>query len=222
MNRQKIGQILFWLGVVGLFINYFVQWFRSPVYRVSTAAELSGTFWDPNGAGFLIPNLLGLLGLGFSIIGALLYSGKKGSRFWLWGLVPLIAMGFLTIWSPSQHLAPLYGIGGGIITVAYIGSLYAWIKTNTAYEGSAKTGKQIQLLGYSFLYMAALFLCINFGTPHLPALADTVIPSTESILTSFSVGILLMFVGDSVIARSLMEAAASPQVGPRPQPSATD
>ena len=76
MNRQKIGQILFWLGIVGLFVNYFVIWIRRPIYVANTAAELSGTFWDPNGAVFLIVGQSLLLGLGFSMIGALLYAGK--------------------------------------------------------------------------------------------------------------------------------------------------
>ena len=141
------------------------------------------------------------LGLGISIIGTLLYSGNKGSRFWLWGLTPLIAVAFLTFWSPSQHLPPLYGIGGGIITIAYLGLLYAWIKTHTACEGSTKTGKQIQLLGYSFLYLAAMFLCMHFGTPKVLAIVDKQVPSSESILVSFSVGMLLLFVGEYVIAK---------------------
>jgi hypothetical protein len=210
MNRQKIGQILYWLGIVGLFTQYFLIWIRRPIYVANTPAELSGTFWDPTGAFFTISGLTLPLGIGFTIIGALLYSGKKGSRFWLWGLVPLFAMLFLTFWSPSQHLPPLYGIGGGIITIAYPGLLYAWIKTHTAYEGSAKTGKQIQLLGYSFLYITAMLLCLQIGSPHLPALADTPVGSAEGILVSFSVGILLLFVGDYVIARSSREATTSP------------
>jgi hypothetical protein len=211
MNRQKIGQVLYWLGIVGLLINYFVQWIRRPIVVATTAAELSGTFWDPNGAVFNIVGFGLMLGLGVSIIGVLLYSGKKGSRFWLWGLVPLITMFFLTSWSPPQYLPPLFGIGGGIITIAYLGSLYAWIKTHTAYEGSVKTGKKIQLLGYSFLYMAAMFLCMYFGTPPLLGLADIQIPSVESILVSLSVGILLLFVGDYVIARSSRKTTTSPK-----------
>lgn len=64
-------------------------------------------------------------------------------------------------------------------------------------------------MGYSFLYMAAMLLCMHLGNPYLPALADTVIPGAESILISFSLGILLLFVGDYVIAGSLREATAS-------------
>ena len=57
MNKQRIGQILYWLGVVGLFINYFVIWICRPIYAANTAAELSGTFWEPKGAVFAIVGL---------------------------------------------------------------------------------------------------------------------------------------------------------------------
>jgi len=218
MNRQKIGLILYWVGVVGLFINILVQVVRSPVYRVSTAEQLSRTFWDPNAVQFLLMGQSAFFGLGLSIIGALLYSGKKGSRFWLWGLVPLIVMSILMVWSPSQYLPPLYGIGGVVITIAYLGSLWVWIRTHTTNEGSAKRGKQIQLLGYSFLYMTALFLCMYVGTPKLPALANIPIPGAESILISLSVGILLLFVGDFVAARGIQVTTASQQTEFQPQP----
>ena len=202
MSREKIGQILYWLGVVGLLINILIQRVRSPIYKTSAAAELSGTFWDPNGVQFFIMGLPAFLGLGLSIIGALLYSGKKGSRFWLWGLVPLIFMNILMLWSPSQIYPSLFGIGGGIITLAYLGSLWIWIKTHHAYEGNIKTGKQIQLLGYSFLYMTALFLCMYVGTPNFPALAEIQVPGAESILISLSIGILLLFAGDFVARKT--------------------
>ena len=63
----------------------------------------------------------------------------------------------------SQEFPPLFGIGGGIITLSYFGVLLAWIKTHTAFEGRAKKGKHIQLIGYSFMYITALFLCIYMG-----------------------------------------------------------
>jgi hypothetical protein len=37
MNRQKIGQILFWLGVISVFVMQALTWFQSPMQRVRTA-----------------------------------------------------------------------------------------------------------------------------------------------------------------------------------------
>ena len=123
MTKQKVGLVLFWLGVVGLFINFISYWFSNPLWRVTTPETVIGTGWAPGEFLYLFASMSLFIGLGISIIGVLLYSGKKGSFFWLWVLVPLIAFPLLLRWQPSQYLPPVYGIGGGIITLAYIGVL---------------------------------------------------------------------------------------------------
>jgi len=195
MTKQKVGLVLIWLGVIGLLINYFSLWFSNPVWRVTTPETVIGTGWAPGEFLNLFTGMSAFIGVGISIIGALLHSGKRGSFFWLWGLVPLIAFGLLMVWQTSQHIPAIYGIGGGIITFAYLGVLWAWIKTHTAYEGIAKTGKHIQLLGYSFLYITGIFLCLYIGQPNLPGLADQPIVSGYSILIAFSAGWVLLSVG---------------------------
>lgn len=94
---------------------------------------------------------------------------------------PLIAFALLNSWRPSQYIPALYGIGGGIIGLSYLGVLWAWIKAHAAYEGIAKIGKHIQLLGYSFLFITALFHCLYIGQPNIPGLADLPVLSGESI-----------------------------------------
>ena len=195
MTRQKVGLVLIWLGVVGLLINYFSLWFSNPVWRVTTPETVVGTGWAIGESLNMFASMSLFIGLGISIIGALLYSTKKGSLFWLWGLVPLIAFVLLYVWQPSQLIPAVYGIAGGIITFAYIGVLWAWVKTHTAYEGIAKTGKHIQLLGYFFLYITGLFLCLYIGQPNLPGLAGQAVVSSYSILIAFSVGWVLLAVG---------------------------
>ncbi|GAI42275.1 unnamed protein product, partial [marine sediment metagenome] len=181
---------------IELLINYFSLWFSNPVYKATTPETVVGTGWAIGEYLNLFAGMSLIIGIGISIIGVLLYSGKKGSLFWLWGLVPLIAFPtFSVIWQPSQYIPAVYGIGGGIITFAYLGVLWAWVKTHTAYEGIAKTGKHIQLLGYSFLYITALFLCLYIGQPNLPGLADQPIVSGYSIVIAFSVGWVLLSVG---------------------------
>jgi len=214
MNRQKTGQVLFWLGVVFVITAYILLWFMNSVHRVNTAAELSGTAWDPNG-GFLfrVQGIFNMLGPFIALIGVLLYSGEKGSFFWLWGFLPLIAFGILFTWMPVQRMPALFGLGGGIIVVSYLGSLWVWTKTHTTYKGTAKTGKYIQLLGYSFLFTTALFLCLYIGQPNLLALKDMPVVSGESLLVTISVGWLLLFIGNYMVLRSSKEATAHPQSG---------
>ena len=195
MKRQNIGLALIWVGAIGLLINYFSLFFSNPVYKATTPETVVGTGWATGEIFNMLTGMCLILGIGISIIGVLLYSGKKGSLFWLWGLVPVIALLSLMFWQPSQYIPAVYGIGGGIITLAYLGVLWAWVKSHTAYEGIAKTGKHIQLLGYSFLYVTALLLCFYIGAPNLPGLADQPIPSGYSIVIAFSVGWVLLSVG---------------------------
>jgi len=194
MKRQKVGLVLFWIGVVGLLINYFLTWISASVYKVNTPESMIGTGWAFGEPLFLLSSLALNIGIAFSIIGALLYSVKKGSFFWLWGLVPIIAMTVLLLWHPSR-IPGFFGIGAGIIVLAYIGVLWAWVKTHTSYEGIAKTGKHIQLLGYSFLFITALFLCNFIGNPTIPGMADLPLVSGNSIMTTLSVGMVLLSVG---------------------------
>jgi len=200
MNRQKIGRALFWLGIISVIVMQALTWLQSPIYRVHTAEELSGTTHAIWGALFSIRNLGGS-GLALSLIGVLLITGRKGSNFWLLGLIPSFAT-LLMYWEPTQHIPAIYGIGGAVILISYFGILWAWTQIDTTYEGQVRTGKQIQLLGYSFLVTTGLLLCMYFGNPHQLALAELAIPSGESINLTLSLGMLLLFVGHYMDAKN--------------------
>jgi len=208
MNRQKIGLILFWLGVITVIVMQALTWYQSPTHRVHTAEELSGTIHAIWGPLFWI-RIMGGSGLTLSLMGVLLYTGKKGSYSWLLGFLPSFA-NFGMYWEPSQHIPALFGIGGTVILISYFGILWLWTRTYAAHEGLSKTGKRIQLLGYSFLVVTALLLCMYFGNPKQLALADLPIPSGETINLTLSLGMLLLFVGHYLIAKSSKEATASP------------
>ena len=90
MNRQKIGQTLFWLGIIGVIIMQALTWFQGPMQRFHAAEELSGTVYAVDGPLWWIRNFGGLVGLTLAVLGVFLSTGKKGSYSWLLGfrLVP--------------------------------------------------------------------------------------------------------------------------------------
>lgn len=221
MNRQKIGIALFWIGVIGVIVMQALTWIQTPAQRLHTAEELSGTVNAIWGTLFWIRNIGGW-GLTLSIMGVLLYSSEKGSYFWLLGFLPGAALGSSMLWEPSQYLPILFGTGGTVILLSYFGILWLWTRTYAAYEGLARTGRHIQLLGYSFLVSTGLMLCLYFGNPNVLALADLPIPSAESINLTLSFSMLLLFVGQYVVARGKQESAANSKEALIPQPSATD
>jgi len=195
MKKQKIGKILFWIGVVAIIIKFIANWVQNEVISANTPETLIGTGWA---FGEIYDSLFGIahpIGLLFSLIGALLYSSKKGSFFWLLAFVPLIALVVALLWNPSAHFPAVYGIGAGIISLSYLGVLWGWLKTHNSYEGLAQTGKQVQLLGYSFIYITALFLCNYIGNPMNPGTAGFPSVSGYSILIAMSFGFVLLSVG---------------------------
>ena len=45
MARQKVGLVIFWIGVVGLLIAYFLTYISANVYKVNTPETMIGTGW---------------------------------------------------------------------------------------------------------------------------------------------------------------------------------
>jgi len=195
MNKQKIGKVLFWIGVFGLIISFIATWVGNRIIRANTPETLIETGWA---YGEIYNSLFGLalpIGFLFSLIGALLYSSKKGSFFWLWAFVPVIALPIGLLWKGATHIPAIFGIGAGIISLSYLGVLWGWLKTYSTYEGLSKTGKQIQLLGYSFLYITALYLCNYIGNPMNPGTKGFPAVSSYSVLIALTVGFVLLSVG---------------------------
>ena len=220
MSRQKIGRILLWLGIVNVLVMQALTWFQSPMQRIHAADELAGTVYAVDGALWWI-RMAAASGLTLSIMGVLLATGNKGSSFWLLGFLPGTAISAGMFWKPSQYLPQLFGVGGTVILVSYFGILWLWTRACAADEGVARIGKHVQLLGYSFLVSTAFLLCLHFGNPHLLALADYPKPSAESILLALSLGMLLLFVGHALVARSTQAASNRSQEALGPQPGAT-
>ena len=201
MNRQKIGMILFWLGVISIAASQIVTWFQSPMQRTHTAEELIGTVYAVEGALWWTRSLGWVIGLVLPMVGVLLYTGEKGSYIWLFGFLPNVASGVGYLWQPSRYVPALFGIGGAVILLSYFGILWVWTRTYTAYEGTARTGKQIQLLGIGLIVATGLLLCLHFGNPNVLAVSDFPIPSGEIINITLALGFLLLFLGYYVAAR---------------------
>lgn len=208
MNRKVIGKVLFWLGVASMIVTQAITWLQSPMQRIHTAEELAGTAYAVEGALWWIRSMGWVWGLMLPLVGVLVYTGDKGSFIWLLGFLPNTAAGIGYIWQPSRYMPALFGIGGGVILLSFLGILWVWTRTYTAYEGPARTGRQIQLVGYSFLVVTGLLLCLVFGNPNVLALEDFPVPSGLIVNITLSIGMLMLFVGHYLAERSLMKKTA--------------
>jgi len=102
-------------------------------------------------------------------IGVLLYSDAKGSTILKYGIGTVLAVfigmaiGFL------GHIRPLFGIGGTLILLFFMGILWLWTKERTALKDAPKAAADLKLVGYVFMLIAAWFICGIAGQPFLKA-----------------------------------------------------
>ena len=159
MTRGKAGLALFWAGVVWMFAWVIVAIARGPLMHSLTLDELNQTIWALTGPmnalyGLSIP--LGAVGAG---IGMLLYAGAKGSTAWKVGIGSLIALvASLAAMALNYYSAPVFGVGGTLILLSFIGIVWLSAKERIALEGSSTTGADFKLAGYVFMVMAAWFI----------------------------------------------------------------
>lgn len=67
-------------------------------------------------------------------------------------MVALAAMGL------NFYSAPVFGIGGSLILLSFIGILWLLAKERMALKGSSTTAVDLQVVGYVFMIMAAWYI----------------------------------------------------------------
>jgi len=160
MNKPKVGLVLFWTGIVWTVAWEIVAVVKIlPLMHSLSLDEFNQTIWAFTGP---LMNLRGLsmpLGAIMAGIGILLYSSAKGSTIWKVGIglfivliISLVAMGL------NFYSAPLFGIGGSLIFLSFVGILWSLAKERIALKGSSTTALDCKLVGYVFMLMAAFYI----------------------------------------------------------------
>ena len=126
MAKQKAVLGLFWLGVIWAILwGVLIGWiFLGPTVRNLPAAEFNQTIWTDTGPMFLIWAFGVPLGALVAGIGLLLYSGAKGSTVWKFGTGIFLVLIVITQLGRLGHIPPLFGIGGTLISLFFIGILW--------------------------------------------------------------------------------------------------
>jgi hypothetical protein len=186
---QKIGLAIFTIGAVYMF---GLGWLRS--WWVVPAANQVGSDAYSSLLGFIwalsVP-----LGAFIVAIGAALVARVERGVFWLLILLLVLFTAWRISGTASQTIPALFGIGGGLITLFFIGSTWQWAKTRPTLTGAAKTGSDLRMVGYIFFVVAAWDLCGIFGIANFvlrPELADKFsVPISSTINAASDVNILL-------------------------------
>ena len=166
MTKQKVGLVLFWLAVIWAFLwGVLGSVFVDSAFKNLTMDEVNQTMWATTGPWYLLWAFGVPLGALVAGIGVLLYSGAKGLTMWKCGIGIVLgvfigmASGFL------GHIPPLFGIGGTLILLFFMGILWLWAKERMALKDSSTTAVDLKLVGYVFMLIAAWFIC---GIASLP------------------------------------------------------
>jgi hypothetical protein len=222
-TSQKIGTALFAIGAAYMFgLGWLYSWRMVPAANQFGSDALTGFL------GFLwalsVP-----LGAFIVAIGAALAARVERRVFWL--LILLLVL--FTAWritGTTNHIIPaLFGIGGGLITLFFLGSVWHWTMTRSILTGAAKTGSDLRMVGYIFFVVAAWDLCGIFGMANFvlrPELADKFsVPISSTINSASGVNILLAlgwaftYFGQLISHRAQV---VSPETDKAPQMAATD
>jgi len=197
MTRQKVGLVIFWVGVIWAILWGVIGSISvSSAMNSLTTAELNQTMWALSGPLMMLWGVFGVpLGALVAGIGALLYSGAKGATVWKFGIGVALAVIIGMAVQLLGHFPPLFGIGGTLILLFFIGILWLWAKERMALKGSSTTAADLKLVGYVFMLIGAWFVCGIASQPFLKALEGVTPGSPVHVIVFLVLGWLFLFLG---------------------------
>ena len=189
-TSQKLGWVVFMIGgVYMLGLGWLYSWWVVPAAnQVGTAAYsgLVGFLWALS-----VP-----LGAFIVAIGAALIAQVERRVFWLLILLVVLFTAWRINGTTSQIVPALFGIGGGLITLFFLGSAWHWARIRPTLSGPDRTGSDLRLAGFVFFVVAAWDLCGLFGMSSFvlrPELADKfAVPLASTINSASGVMVLLV------------------------------
>ncbi len=222
-TSQKIGWVIFTIGALYMFgLGWLYSWWVVPAanqFGSDAYSGLLGFLWQLS-----VP-----LGAFIVAIGAALTARVERHVNWLLILLFVLFTAWKMSSSSSQMIPALFGIGGGLITLFFIGSTWQWARTRPTLIGAGKTGSDLRMVGYLFFVVAAWYLCGVFGIANFvlrPELADKFsVPVGSTINLAYTVMVLLVlgwgftFFGQLVSRKTY---ALDADVNKVPQTAATD
>ena len=195
MTKQKVGLALFWIAVI-----WAVAWgvlgsvFCSSAINSMTMEELNQSAWALTGPLMMLWALFGVpLGAIVAMIGMLLYSGAKGSTVWISGIGVVLAVAAGMSVGLLGHIQLLFGIGGALILLFFMGILWLWTKERMVLKDSSKTAVDLKLVGYVFMLIAAWFICGIAGQPFLKAFEAEAPTTPIHVMIFLVLGWLFLF-----------------------------
>jgi hypothetical protein len=207
MKAKIGGLILFWIGsAIMIIVGWAYSWWMVPNIAEIGKSAMSGFI------GYLWMFSVTLGGL-IAALGAAVYTKENRARVLLILIVPFVVLvGLSFLISFKTVPSPLFGIGGGLIVLAYMGIVWNWIKTRSKLSKGERLGADIKIVGYFFFLSTAWYLCGLFGSPNFLLRPELIgqYTTTESVIkwasyqvfVSFVLGWILLSVGHLIAGKA--------------------
>ena len=196
MRKQKVGLALFWIAVIWAILwGVIASVLLGSSFRNLTMDEVNQTMWATTGPWYFLWAFGVPLAALVAGIGLLLYSGAKGLTIWkcgigiFLGIIISLASGLL------NHIPPLFGIGGTLILLFFIGILWLWAKERMALKDASTTVADLKLVGYVFMLIAAWFICGIASIPFMKALEGEAPSTPLHVMVFLVLGWFFLFLG---------------------------
>ena len=211
-TSQKIGWVIFTIGAIYMFgLGWSYSW------RVVPAANQFGSDAFSGLLGFIwalsVP-----LGASIVAIGAALTARVERRVFWLLILLVVLFTAWRIAGTTNQMIPALFGIGGGLITLFFLGSTWQWARTRPTLSGAGKTGSDLRMVGSIFFVVAAWDLCGIFGMANYvlrPELADKFSVPIGSTINSASTVLVMLVLGWGFTYLGQLVSHQAPGVDPK-------
>jgi hypothetical protein len=203
MTRQKVGLLLFWIGIIwGFLWGILGSIHQTEFYlRVLTFEELQQSIWATTG---ILGTLYGFgppLAALVAGVGLLLYRGTKGSTVWKFAVGVFIAMIITAVTGQLGHHPLLYAIAATLILLFFFGTLWFWAQERTTLQGQSSAATELKLVGYVFMLNGVWFTCAVVSWYWHKAFAGTAgdrppLMDPIVVMIYFALGWLFLFLSD--------------------------
>jgi hypothetical protein len=195
MKKEKVGLLIFWIAAIWILLWGIIgSLFLTPVYRNLTMEEVNQTMWASNGIWFIIWGVFGVaLGAIIALIGVLLNSGAKISTALKYGIGIFLVLIISMMVGMGGHIPILFGIGGTIMLLCFIGILKMWAKERMAIKNESYIALDFKLVSYVFFLITAWFTCGMAGFPYLKAMEGVTQGSPIHLMIFFVLGWIFLF-----------------------------
>ncbi len=166
MKLKRIGLVIMIISIIYLvLVSWLASWWYVPDYRKLGPEFLSESSWYTSFAFNIIWSISLPLGAILVVLGFALYIRIERNRVLFFIIASLIILFWLGIWFVASITSRLFGIGGGIIIICFLFSVWNWAKKRTHLNRINKLAADIRLLSYLFFVISAWGLCGLLGSP---------------------------------------------------------